>query len=107
MREGFTQVQCQKLIGAMAMYFLFWDEPTGLSKQTQAVFETHRARLDHYRNSVINGSKNCPKSDGETDAGIQGQTGRQPAETWESGTHPDGNPDSPLGGGSGTHNSKQ
>lgn len=109
LREALTQGQCQNLIGAMAMYFLFKDEPHGLPNQARALFESHRARLDKYRNSVMNGKKNSPKTrqkdsreiEVETDPRNQAPTGRIPAETQESGTYPEADPETLLGRGVG------
>lgn len=59
--ESFTQAQCQKLIGAMAMYFLFHIEPCDLPKSARVIFESHRPRLDRYRASAMNGKKSVGK----------------------------------------------
>lgn len=120
LRKALTQVQCQKLIGAMALYFLFDDEPQGLSRDTQLLFDSQRARLDRYRTSVINGQKNGQKTSkkdakkSKQKSSMENQTslGRLPAETQESGTHPETDPDGIMGGGVGypqkkTVNSKE
>ena len=57
-RDALPRQQAQRLLGAMALYFLFGDEPSGLPKQAASFFEMHRSRLDRYKNSVTNGMRN-------------------------------------------------
>ncbi len=109
LRDALTQGQCQKLLGAMAMYFLFREEPYGLPRQARALFESHRARLDRYRNSAINGGKNSqdsnakhnPKSESKTASGFHTLSSRVPAEHQELGGYPERDPSGLVGVGVG------
>lgn len=60
--ETLPQGQAQNLLGAMCLYFLLRREPYKLPKQAMAMFEVHRARLDKYRRSVLNGMRNRARS---------------------------------------------
>ena len=94
----------------MALYFFFSDEPYGLPKQARAIFESHRQRLDRYRNSVMNGAKNGQKPSEKREIPAQDidienltenstPTGLLPAELIGMGTHPDTDPEGVSGGG--------
>lgn len=70
------RAQAQKVIGAMALYFLFSMEPTSLSRQGRFIFESHRNRLDRYRTSVTNGMKNKGKPS-KNEAKTRQETGKE------------------------------